>query len=358
MLQYHSPFIYTFVLALAVTPLVRRFALRKGFVDVPAPRKIHSQNIARIGGLAIFIPVILIIVGYLIFAPFKLAFIAEKTLGIDKNLLGVLLGGLVIVAAGLYDDIKGLNPFWKLILQFAAAALVAIFGVKIWWLSNPFGNVIVLGGWSAAFVILWIVLITNVVNWLDGLDGLATGVSFIAAATLFVLSLQTFVNQPSTAMLSVILAGACLGFLPYNFHPAKIFLGDSGAMFLGFMLAVLAIISGGKIATAALVLGIPIFDAIWVVLRRIINKKAPWLADREHLHHRFLKAGLSQRQAVLLLYALSMGFAIAALFSQTKGKFWAAISLVAIMIILAVILIFLEKVKQRGRSNEPAGKIS
>jgi UDP-GlcNAc:undecaprenyl-phosphate GlcNAc-1-phosphate transferase len=351
MTQYILPILATFALSAVLTPIVRDFALKKGYFDNPAPRKIHGSPTPRLGGIAIFISFILVIIGFLIFAPDRLAFTDKKILGIDQNLLGVILGGLVLVGAGIYDDIKGLNPFLKFFFQLIAAGLVALFGIKIFWLSNPFGNVIVLGSWSAVLVIFWIVLMTNVVNWLDGLDGLATGVSGIAALTIFILSLQSFVNQPYTALLAIIVFGACLGFLPYNFNPAKIFLGDSGAMFLGFIIAVLAIISGGKIATAFLVLGIPIFDAIWVILRRIFHRQAPWTADAKHLHHRFLQTGLTQRQAVLILYGLSASFGLLSLFSQTRGKFWAAIILVGIMLILATILIILEKRKSFTQNN-------
>jgi len=345
MSQYILPFVLTLSLSAILTPIIKKLSLKWGFFDYPSPRKIHSKPIPRLGGLAVFLSFFLVVLGYLIFAPERLAFVSEKILGIDKNLFGVLLGGLVLVAVGIVDDIKGIKPIPKLFLIFLAASIVALFGIKIWWFSNPFGPQIVLGSFSPLFVILWIVLLTNVVNFLDGLDGLASGVSFIALIILFLLSIQPTVNQPTTALLCLILAASCLGFLPFNFNPAKIFLGDSGAMFLGYMIAIFAIISGGKIATASLVLGIPIFDAIWVILRRILGKKAPWLPDKKHLHHRFLGAGFSQRQAVLILYGVATSFGILSLFSQTKGKFWAALGLLGLMLILALVLIILERRK-------------
>jgi UDP-N-acetylmuramyl pentapeptide phosphotransferase/UDP-N-acetylglucosamine-1-phosphate transferase len=180
----------------------------------------------------------------------------------------------------------------------------------------------------------------NTINFLDGLDGLAGGVSGIAFFVLFFLSLTPTVLQPETAFLCIILAGCALGFLPYNFHPAKIFMGDSGSYFLGFMLAVLAIIAGGKIATALLVLGFPILDAFWVILRRILSFHSPFIADKKHLHHRLLEVGLSQRQAVGLIYFLSLCFGAVALFLQTgKQKSIALLVLGMVMFFLAIILV-------------------
>lgn len=345
MINYFFPFLLTFILSAAITPFVRHWAKKKKLQDLPAPRKIHHKPIPRLGGVAIFLAFFLAIIFYLIFAPEKLIFVNDKILGVDKNLFGVLLGALVLVAAGIYDDIKGLKPFTKFLFQLAAAVIVAAFGIKIWWLSNPLGSQIILGNLSPVFVIIWILLVINVVNWLDGLDGLAVGVSGIAALILFFLSLAPTVNQPATALLCILVAGSTLGFLPYNFNPAKIFLGDSGSMFLGYMIAIFAIISGGKIATASLILGIPIFDAIWVILRRIINKKAPWRADKKHLHHRFLSAGLSQKQAVILLYFIAVTLGIISLYSGSVGKFYAMIGLFLLMILLAIILIIFERIK-------------
>jgi len=349
--QYILPFSLAFILSLVFTPFVRRWAIKKKFFDLPSPRKVHGIPIPRLGGVAIFGSFLLIILGYLIFASDKLVFVSEKILGIDKNLFGVLLGAIILIGAGIYDDIKGLTPAKKFIFQILAAIIVAAFGIRIWWITNPFGGNIVLGAFSPIFVVLWILLMINVVNWLDGLDGLATGVSGIAATVLFFLCLNPTVSQPATALLCIVVAGAALGFLPFNFNPARIFLGDSGSMFLGFMLAVFAIISGGKVATAALVLGIPIFDAIWVILRRLFNKKAPWKADKKHLHHRFLIVGLGQKPAVLLLYFIAIVFGIISLYLGSLGKFWALIFLFGFMILLSLILIFLERLKNAKQNT-------
>jgi UDP-GlcNAc:undecaprenyl-phosphate GlcNAc-1-phosphate transferase len=206
------------------------------------------------------------------------------------------------------------------------------------WVHNPLTGIdIILGNWTYLLVPLWIVLMINVINWLDGVDGLASGVGLIASIILFILSISKEVNQVSTAILSIVLAGSLLGFLPFNFNPAKIFLGDIGSMFIGFMLAIFAIISGGKFATAALVLGLPILDALWVIASRLINHQVPWQADRRHLHHRLLDAGFSQRQSVLFLYAVSIFFGIIALQSGTHQKLIVFAWLVALMLILGLV---------------------
>lgn len=344
-IAYLLPFVLSLILSLALTPLARFLAQKYQLaIPQPRPRDVHGKPIPRLGGIALFISFWLIVIAYWLLAPGKLHFVDEKILGIDKNLLGVFLGSLILIIVGVVDDLKGVKPWPKLFWQTAAAYLVVAFGIKIWWLSNPLGGAsIILDNWTYLLVPLWIVIIINVINWLDGLDGLADGISLIALIVLGFLSIAPNVSQPATALLCVILAGAALGFLFFNFNPAKIFLGDSGAMFLGFMIAVAAIISGAKLATAALVLGIPILDALWVVGRRIISGKSPMVADKLHLHHRFLEIGLSQRQTVLILYAIAAGFGVVALQNGTHGKLVAALWLLAIMVIMGTGLVFLKK---------------
>ena len=214
-----------------------------------------------------------------------------------------------------------------------AGALLAASTVLVPYLSNPFGAPIQLGVWTYAFVIFWIVGLINVINFLDGLDGLAGGISLIATTVLYLLAIKPEIAQSSMSVLAIILIGALAGFLPFNFSPAKIFLGDSGSQVLGFLLAVFAIISGAKLATAFLVLGVPILDVAWVIARRILEHKPVYQADRYHLHHRLLRAGLSQKQAVLLLYTVSAAFGIVALQTHTYGKFIAVLVLVAIVVV-------------------------
>lgn len=344
-LPYILPFSIALVLSLILTPTVRFLAQKYNWaIPKPRPRDVHGRPIPRLGGVVLFVSFWLIVISYWLLAPEKLHFVDEKILGLDKNLLGVFLGSLVLLFIGVLDDLRGVKPWAKLFWQIVAAALVVIFGIKIWWFSNPLGGPnIILGNWTYLFVPLWIILMINVINWLDGLDGLADGISFIALVILGFLSLAPNVNQPATAFLCAILAGSALGFLFFNFNPAKIFLGDSGSMFLGFMIAIAAIISGAKLATAALVLGIPILDALWVIGRRIFTGKSPMMADKLHLHHRFLEAGLSQRQTVLILYALAAGFGIVALQQGTHGKFIAGLWLLGIMVIMGIGLVFHKK---------------
>ena len=339
-------FAISFVLSLAITPFIIRLAHYINAIDKPGPRKIHTQPIARLGGVVVILAFLLTLISIMIADPAKLEFTAEKIWRIDKNLFGVSSGILVLLIVGIWDDIKGIKAGYKLIFHFLAALIVVYFGVNIWWIRNPFSNLdVLLGNWTYLVVPVWIVLLINVTNWLDGADGLATGVGFIASVVLFFLSVSPTVNQSSTGLLAIVLSGALLGFLVHNFNPAKIFLGDSGSMFIGFMLAIFAIISGGKLATAALVMGLPILDALWVIARRIISGESPWKADRLHLHHRFLDAGFTQRQTVFSLYGISAIFGIIALSAKTQQKMFLAFWLIVVMFAIALILVKLKKNK-------------
>lgn len=338
------PFLIALAVSAALVPLARRLALAWGVVAQPGGRHVHETPTPKLGGLAVAGSFFLVVIGYLLFAPEQLQFVSETTLGIDQNLLGVLLGGLILVITGVIDDKYDLNPWLKLALQALAALVVVAFGVRIWWIANPLGGLnIVIGNWTYLLVPLWLLLMINVMNWFDGLDGLTPGLSGIASIAIVFLSLAPNVNQPATALLAAILAGAAIGFLPSNWNPARIFLGDSGSMFLGFMVGVFAIISGAKFATAALVLGIPIFDALWVIIRRILAGKSPMQADRKHLHHRFLDAGFSPRTSVLIIYAIAIVFGLIALTSGTETKVAAIGWLLGVMVLLAMLLLLAAK---------------
>ncbi|MBI3495494.1 undecaprenyl/decaprenyl-phosphate alpha-N-acetylglucosaminyl 1-phosphate transferase [Candidatus Berkelbacteria bacterium] len=327
-------------LSVAFTPLFMRFALAVGLLDFPGPRRVHTKPTVRGGGVAIFLSFWLTSALAMILSPGSLHFIDQTIFSLDKNLVGVFLGAVILLAAGLWDDVKPIKPGYKLLFQTIAAFMPVAFGIRIWWLSNPFGGLnIVLGNVSHLIVPAWLVLMMNVMNWLDGIDGLASGVAAIACAILVALSLAPFVNQPATALAAAILTGASLGFLPFNFHPAKVFLGDSGSQFLGYMIGIFAIISGGKLATASLVMGIPILDALWVIARRIISGGSPFTADRRHLHHRFLDIGLTQRQTVVIYYVISALFGMIALVTKTYGKVIAGMWLIGLMGLVAVTLV-------------------
>jgi UDP-GlcNAc:undecaprenyl-phosphate GlcNAc-1-phosphate transferase len=349
MLKFLFPLVLSFIVSFILTKIVRNFAIkRKLAMDLPRERDVHTNPTPRLGGVAIFLTFIILVTGYWLLNPAKIDFINVTNFGsIDKNILGLLLGSFIVIIGGVIDDIKDLSPTKKILLQIASALVVVALGIKINWFSNPLGGAnIELANWSYFFIPLWIVLIINAVNWIDSIDGLAGGISTIGAIVLFVLSYNLIAvdpNQQVTALLAIIFAGSVLGFLPHNFSKTKIFLGDSGSMFLGFMLAVLAVISGAKVATAALVLGIPIIDAAWVIIRRLINRQPIWQADKFHLPHRFLQAGFNQRQTVVILYVVSALFGLVALSSTAQGKL---IALIILLLIISII-VFLLKYKAK-----------
>ena len=278
---------------LLLTPAVGSFARRLGAVDEPAPRRLHRLPIPRLGGLALLLG---------IFVP-ALAF-----LDLGRETRGLLLGAAVATTVGAVDDFRGLNPFEKLAGQIAAAAIPTGFGIWIDRFTFPFVGIHELSEWvGVPLTIVWIVAIMNMVNFLDGLDGLAAGVCGIAGATFSVIALS--LGKPNPAIMAAIVFGACLGFLRHNFYPARIFMGDSGAMLLGFTLAALSV--QGLLKTAAtvalffplLVLAVPILDTGFVVARRLKYRQPVYVADRHHLHHRFINIGFTQRRAVLYLWA-------------------------------------------------------
>jgi UDP-GlcNAc:undecaprenyl-phosphate GlcNAc-1-phosphate transferase len=349
---YVLPFVLATAISLMITPVVRQLAVAIGAIDLPDnERKLHGRPVAYLGGVAIFLG---FLIPVLIFLP------------LTRHLLGLLAGITLLLVVGVVDDIRGLSPWSKLPWQIVAAMVVLAGGIGIVQFTNPLGGVIHLdyGRFAVNLAglhfhitpianllsLLWLVGMVNVINFLDGLDGLASGVSGIAAFIMFLLAVSARVNQPEVALISIVLAGAALGFLPYNFYPARIFLGDGGAYFLGLTLALLAIYSGGKLATAGLVLGFTIFDGVWVALRRLYRRTSPFKADRQHFHHLLVEAGFSQRQAVLTLYAISLLFGLVAVTTQSLGKLIGLIALFVIMASLTALLTF--RTVQR-RSERP-----
>lgn len=337
---YLLAFALSFGLTVALTPLIRRMALKWGILAYPGERKVHLKPIPYLGGLAMYISFISVTVAFL---PF------------GRQLAALVVACTILAIIGAIDDIKGLSSWSRLGWQALAACVALAGGIGITSITNPLGGVIDLSYGrfpvelfdfqfhitpiANALSILWMVGMVNVINFLDGLDGLASGVSGIAALVIFALALTPDVNQPLVALLAIILAGSALGFLPFNFYPAKIFMGDSGSYFLGLMLAVLAIYSGGKLATILLVLGFTIIDALWAVVRRLRRGVHPFSADREHLHHLLLAAGLSQRGAVIALYLLAAAFGVVALMSASFYKLVALIVLFAVVVTLIAALI-------------------
>jgi len=342
--NYLSIFIITAILSLALTFFFKWLAFKIGAVDQPNERKVHKHPIARLGGVAIFISFFSVIL---------------STTPLNKHILGIFIGGIFLLVFGIADDIWGINPFIKLSGQALATLVIIASGIGIDFITNPFGGLIqldmlkipvnILGTtyhivfWADLFTFFWILILINAINFLDGLDGLASGVSGISAIILFILSLSPDVSQPITALLAIALAGAVLGFLPLNFHPAKIFMGDSGSMFLGFLLAILAIFSGGKIATALLILGLPILDVAWAIIRRVSAGHSPFKPDKHHLHHELLKRGLSQQKVVLFMYSVTIICGLLALSAKAFNKLIALILLFAFTVFLISFLYFINR---------------
>lgn len=280
------------ILALVITPWVKKLALRWGALDAPGERKVHCQVMPRMGGLAI----------YLAFTAVVLF-----TQPLARPVLGLLVGGGWIMALGILDDIKELSARKKLVGQILGALILVAFGFRVEFVTNPFmEGLILLGKLTIPVTILWIIGVTNAVNLIDGLDGLAAGTSAIAAMTMAVVVVLEGLANPglgetafAAVHLALILCGSILGFLRYNFYPARIFMGDSGSMFLGFTLAALAIMGLTKGATVIsvfipiVILGIPLLDTVFAIIRRLFNGQPIFQADKNHLHHRLLEKGLS-----------------------------------------------------------------
>jgi UDP-GlcNAc:undecaprenyl-phosphate GlcNAc-1-phosphate transferase len=293
------------VLAFVLTPLVRRRAIRYGVVDRPNHRRVNKRPIPRSGGLAIASAFLTVSVA-LVLLNLQFRFIRLPLFLESGEVIALLAGAAAAAAIGALDDFLDLRARWQLLGQLGLALGAVALGIGITSVNNPFGPGVLRfeGLLAVAITVLWIVGMINSVNFIDGLDGLSSGIGLIAALTLGVISLTTTVGQPFVALLCFALAGSLLGFLRWNFHPASIFPGTSGTMFIGYALAVLSILGSAKVAVALLVLGVPIIDAFWIIVRRLSARRSPFTPDRGHIHHRLLDLGLSHRQAVSLIYAI------------------------------------------------------
>lgn len=328
-LIYIIAFLIAFGIACLATPLSKKFAFKVGAIDMPKERGMHSKPMPLAGGTAIILG---FIVTVLVLVPSieELRFI---------QLIGLIIGSVVISIVGLLDDIFDLNAKTKLIFQIISGLIVVYTGTTIEIISWPWSSngIIALGAFSKIVTILWIIGVTNAVNLIDGLDGLAAGVSSIASLCLMLISIIN--GDPIAILLTASLAGACLGFLPHNFNPATIFMGDTGSTFLGFTLAVISIqgliksYTAITVIVAAIVLGLPIVDTFFAILRRVAKGKPVMEADRGHLHHRLVDRGYSHRKAVLTLYGVSGGFGISGILVTTNDVLWAIIIIVIIMLI-------------------------
>lgn len=329
--SYFLAFITALIAVYALTPLVIKFAVKTGAMDKPDPRKVHKKPIPRLGGLAIYLAFMIAVCSMLDFG---------------KEIVGLLLGGTFIVIVGIIDDFISLPAKVKLLGQILAACILVAFDIRIDFITDPFGDFIFLEYLAIPVTIFWIVGITNTVNLIDGLDGLAAGVSTIATVTILLVALQS--GDLPVVFLTAALAGSSLGFLHYNFNPARIFMGDTGSMFLGYMFAAISVIGAVKsAATIALIvpilaLGLPILDTTFAIVRRYRGGVPIFKPDKGHLHHRLLAMGFSQRQAVLLMYVFSafLGLAAIALTEVSTS--------VAVMIVVFVAVIILFGAKKIG----------
>lgn len=319
------------VVAAIFTPIVKKIAFKFNVLDIPKDaRKVHKKPIPLLGGVAIYI-----------------AFISTLILKSGKltaSEMGILIGATIIAIGGIIDDKYDIRPRYKLVFQILAAAVLIMFGVEINLVTNPIisaNQYLNLGWLSLPMTLLWVIGITNALNLIDGLDGLAAGVALISSITLFIIAILN--NRTDAAILTAILSGAIIGFLPYNFNPASIFMGDTGAQLLGFLLAAISIKGTIKsaaafaIAVPILALGIPIYDTMFAVIRRKINGKPIMQADRGHLHHRLLDMGLTQKQTVLIMYLISAVLGGIAIIAMQVSNQRAYFVLAAAMIILVII---------------------
>jgi UDP-GlcNAc:undecaprenyl-phosphate GlcNAc-1-phosphate transferase len=327
-------FAMAFLVTLATTPLVRYYARRGGMVDKPEARRVNRRPMARGGGVAIgagFVSVSLLML--VLNGVFNMDFVDEPA-GVGVGQIAALLGGGVLaVGIGLLDDYFQLRARWQFLGQLVLAGLALALGVSVATVNFPFvtdGARHLVGPIAAAATVLWIVGMINSTNFIDGLDGLSTGIALIAALTLGTISLGIGTDEPFVALFCFVLAGALAGFLRWNFFPAKIFSGTSGITFVGYTLAVLSILGAGKIAVALLVLGVPILDTFWTVVRRAAKGRSPFAPDRGHIHHRLLDLGLSHRGTVLLIYGVCAILAVMSLVLSVTGQMYAFLGLILV----------------------------
>jgi UDP-GlcNAc:undecaprenyl-phosphate GlcNAc-1-phosphate transferase len=343
-------YLFLFIVACGLTWLttcaVRAFARAHDITDKPTvTRKIHKKPIPLLGGIAVYGALVLCVLGYLFFAPSSWPQITDSHVTV-RHILGILLAGFFLMIGGFLDDVYNLKPYQQIIWPILATLTVIASGIGVEKITNPFGGYIVLhSAVSDSITFLWLLIIIYTTKFLDGLDGLVSGMVVINAVIIAFLSLFFFVNIP-TVILSVYVAGCFAGFLIWNFHPAKIFLGEAGSTLAGFLLGVLAIISGAKFATTLLILGIPILDGIRVIFRRmIIERRSPFQADKKHIHFRLLDVGFSVRTAVFILYAIAALCGVLALFLQSSQKLYA---LSAVGIGMMILVFFLMKREKRS----------
>jgi UDP-GlcNAc:undecaprenyl-phosphate GlcNAc-1-phosphate transferase len=308
-------FVLSALIALLATPAIRRVVVSLRIVDHPDERRVHDGSLPRGGGVAAAIAFVLVGGGLALFGS-ALPGMPSLRLATPLNLAGLFGGAILATVVGALDDRFDLRARWQFLGQLVLALIAVATGITVAVIGNPFGSgpIPFIAPVGIAFTVVWIVGMINSLNFIDGLDGLSTGIAFIAAVTLGLLSLTVQVKEPLVAILCFSLAGALLGFLRWNFHPAVIFQGSAGVMFMGYSLAVLAILGEAKVIVAVLVLAVPIIDTFWVIVRRLSSGRSPFSPDRGHIHHRLLDLGLSHRSTVLLIYAVCATLGLMSLF--------------------------------------------
>jgi len=351
MTTYAFVFLIAFALALVTTPLVQRLGQRYGVLDLPSKRKVHERPIPRIGGVAIFLSVLVAIV-----PVFGLSNDLSRILwGNWKELLGILVGAFLMLTVGLVDDIVGLRAITKLASQVIAAVVAVGTGSVIEAINLPVIGQVHFGPLGPIVTVVWIVGLINAVNLIDGLDGLAAGLAAMACAVIAILAVTHKV--PLMGIVALALLGSLLGFLPYNFNPASIFMGDSGSQFLGYVLATISVVTSQKttavvaIGLVGVVLGVPILDTVTSIVRRLRNGQGVFQADRGHFHHLLMDVGLSHKTAVLFIYLLTLGvtaIACSILFVRSE------VALLAVVLAFVPLLLawWLVGTIARGKDND------
>jgi UDP-GlcNAc:undecaprenyl-phosphate GlcNAc-1-phosphate transferase len=343
-------FLAAAALALVLTPAVRRLAHRVDAVDLPDERRVNTSPVPRGGGLAVGIAFLVVAAGL---------FVANAIVGlwgpldalVRSEILALLLGGAAAMLVGTLDDQFDLRARWQFGGQVLVALVPVALGITVGAIANPFGTGVIRleGIWGALFVVVWIVGMTNSINFIDGLDGLSSGIALIAAVTLGIISVTGPAKEPVVALLCVTLAGALLGFLRWNFHPASIFIGTSGVMFVGYTLALLSILGDAKVVVALLVLGVPIIDTFYAIVRRLSKGRSPFSADRGHIHHRLLDVGLSHTQTVLFIYAICAGLGALSLVLSGTGQLYA---FMGAFLVFGVVILVLDRVVEDRAPDE------
>ena len=338
--------VVSFILTFMATPMVKFIAERFGVVDIPKDgRRMHKKAMPLMGGLAMFYG---FIVSIAVFMP------------VSRELIGLFLGASIIVIVGIIDDKKNLHPVPKLIFQIIAALVAVYFGHSIKFFSNPFDGsnlpFVLSSPYAEIISVIWIVGMTNAVNFIDGLDGLAAGVSSIASLSILLISI--IMGNGAVTPIAAALVGCCVGFLPFNSNPAKIFMGDTGSTFLGYTLAVISVQGLFKgyalisFVLPILVLGLPLFDTLFAIIRRLVHGQSPMTADRGHLHHRLIDMGFSQKQAVFILYAISGVLGISAVLLAESGTLRALLLIMCVLILILIGSLIAKNYIQNGNDEK------